>query len=90
MPDKWVQQTKAAIHIRELLSKRSLNILSRRLGSEDEAQWIIFEHKSKQLGVDSDSGVWVRASELEDWRCVSKPCNVSGAAQAVEFLIRDK
>ncbi len=89
MPDKWVQQTKAASHIRELLIQRKLDIPSRRLGSEDEPQWVIFEYKGKQLGIDSDSGVWVRTSELEDWRCVSKPCNVSGAAQAVEFFIRD-
>ena len=87
---KWVQQTKAASHIRELLIQRGFDIPSRRLGSEDEPQWIIFEHKDRQLGIDSDSGVWVRASDLEDWRCVSKPCNVSGAAQAVEFLIRNE
>lgn len=86
---KWVQQTKAASHIRELLIQRGFDIPSRRLGSEDEPQWVIFEYKGKQLGIDSESGVWVRASDLQDWRCVSKPCNVSGAAQAVEFLIRD-
>lgn len=85
MVDKWPQQSKAANHIRELISKRGFNIPSRILGA-DEAQWVIFEYKGRQIGIDSESGVWIRASELADWRGVSKPCNVSGAIQAVEFL----
>lgn len=50
--DKWVQQTKAASHIRQLLIQCGFNIPSRKLDAEDEAQWVIFEYERKQLGKD--------------------------------------
>ena len=81
-----IKQTKAASHIRELLVQRGFNIPSRKLSPEDSSQWVILEYNSRQLGIDTDSGVWVRASELEDWQGISLPCTVSGALQAVEFL----
>ena len=86
MPDRWLKQTKAVSHIRELISQRKLDIPSHRLALPDDQQWIIFEYKGKQLGVDSASGLWIRESELADWRCISMPCTVSGALQAVEFI----
>ena len=89
MADKWLKQTKAASHIRELLQQRRFDIPSRSIGIEDNQRWVIFEHKGKQVGIDSASGVWIRTSELEDWRCVSMPCTVSGAIQAVDFLTKD-
>lgn len=80
------KQNEAARHIRGLLSQRGIDIPSFRLLLPDNQQWVIFEYKDKQLGIDSASGVWVRGSERESWRCVCMPCTVSGAVQAIEFL----
>ena len=83
------KQDEAAGHIRELLSQRKIDIPSRRLNLPDNQQWITYEYKGRQIGIDSASGVWVRESELADWRCVSMPCTVSGALQAVGFLTQE-
>jgi len=81
---KAIKQPEAVNHIQKLLIERGFNILSRTLPN----QWIIFEREGKQLDVDLKSGVWIRASELEDWRCICTPCSTSGAIQAVEFLAK--
>ena len=86
---KWLKQTQAASHIRELLQQRGIDIPSHRLTLPDNQQWVVFDYKIRQLGIDTASGVWIRESELEDWRCISMPCTVSGALQAVEFLTQD-
>ena len=83
------KQTQAARHISDLLSERRIDILSQRLTLPNNEHWIILEYKQRQIGIDSASGVWVRESENSEWRCVSMPCTVSGALQAVEFLTQD-
>jgi len=80
------KQTEAAAHIKNLLSNRGLEIRSGKLTLPDGQQWIIFERKGKQIGVDTASGVWVRLSIHADWRCIAMPCTVSGALQAIDFL----
>jgi len=82
---KPAKQTEAVTFIRSLLKQRNLDIPSHNMTLPDNQHWVIFEHKNRQIGVDSASGVWIRASELENWRCVCKPCVVSGAIQAIEF-----
>ena len=77
-----IKQLEAVNHIQKLLIERGFSIASRTLPN----QWVVFDYEGKQIGVDLKSGVWIRASELEDWRCACTPCNVSGAIQAVEFL----
>ena len=86
---KWLKQTQAASHIRELLHQRGIDIPSHRLTLPDSQQWTIFEYRERQLGIDTASGLWIRESELHNWRCISMPCTVSGALQAVEFLTQD-
>jgi len=81
---KAIKQAEAVNHIKNLLRERGLDLPSR----TDSQRWVIFGHKSRQLGVDSTSGVWIRERE-EDWRCISMPCTVSGAIQAVEFLVTE-
>ena len=76
-----IKQSEAVNHIKRLLQERGLDVPTRNL-----KQWIIFEYKGKQIGVDTSSGVWIRELERE-WRCLAMPCSVSGAIQAVEFLI---
>jgi hypothetical protein len=83
------KQAEAVKHIRELLEARNLKIQLRTLTLEDQQKWIIFQHQDKQIGIDSVSGVWIRGSVHDDWRCLSMPCNVSGALQAVDFLTKD-
>jgi hypothetical protein len=83
------KQAEAANHIQELLNKAGYCISPRKITLEDNQHWIILEHNQRQIGIDSASGVWVRESERHEWRCISMPCNVSGAIQAVEFLTSD-
>ena len=82
---RTIKQSEAVNHIHKLFMERGYNVPSRKLSDH----WVIFEHQGKQLGVDSASGVWVRESEGGDWRCFAKPCTVSGAIQAVEFLAKE-
>jgi hypothetical protein len=84
---KWLKQTQAASYIRELLHQRGLDIPSQRLTLANNQQWIVFEHEGRELGIDTQSGVWIR-TKVDSWRCLATPCNVSGALQAVEFLIQ--
>jgi|ERR1044072_8808953 hypothetical protein len=86
---KWIKQTQAASYIRELLHQRGIDIPSKRLTLPNNQQWIIFEYNGRQLGIDTASGVWIRESEDNEWRCICMSCNVSGAAQAVDFLTKD-
>jgi hypothetical protein len=83
------KQAEATNHIQELLIKRGLDILSRKLTLEENQHWILFEYRKRQVGIDSASGVWVRASISDNWMCIAMPCSVSGAIQAVEFLTSD-
>lgn len=83
------KQKEASRHIEGILSRGGFNFSSGKLTLPDHRQWIVFEYGQKQLGIDSASGLWVRASSGEDWRCLSMPCTVSGAALAVEFLTSD-
>lgn len=88
MEGKKIGQLEAASHIRASLVARGVNLPSRSLQVADNAPWLVFEHNSRSVGIDSQAGVWTRAAGENDWRCLEKPCTVSGAAMAVEFLIK--
>jgi hypothetical protein len=88
MSDKWPKQTKAASHIRELLSQRKHDIQSRKMTLPDNQEWIVFQYNRRKIGIDTASGVWVREADQDDWKCLAMPCTVSGALQAVEFLLQ--
>jgi hypothetical protein len=81
-------QAEAANHIKELLSHRGFDIPRKKLTLPDNQEWIIFEYKGKQIGIDLASGVWIRIKD-NDWRCIGMPCTVSCAIQAVDFLTKD-
>ena len=83
------KQKEAALHIQDLLSDRGLNISSGKLTLPGAQQWIVFEYNQRQIGIDTASGLWMRVSSSDDWRCLSMPATVSGALQAVEFLTSD-
>jgi hypothetical protein len=80
-------QEEAANHLRGLLKQRGLNIPTHSLTLENN-QWIVFERQRCQVGIDIESGVWVRVKESE-WRCIGMPCTVSTAIQAADFLSGD-
>ena len=80
-------QTEASNYIRNLLASRQLILTPRTMTLEDK-EWIIFEYKDRELKIDPASGLWIRKKD-SDWKCLATPCNVSGALQAVEFLIQD-
>jgi hypothetical protein len=86
---KWTKQAEAASYIIELLIQRGFDIPSRQMPLEDNQHWTVFQHGERHIGIDSASGVWVRASIRDEWHCLSMPCTVSGALKAVEFLIKD-
>ncbi len=83
------KQARAVGHVRKLLGERQIEAASRRLRLPDGQQWVIFERKGRQVGVDSASGIWLRESADDDWRCVAMPHSTSGAALAAEFLSKD-
>jgi hypothetical protein len=76
MADK--KQTEASNHVGNLLASRNMHISPRTMMFEDNKQWIVFAHQGRELGIDTSSGVWIRASSHESWRCLATPCNVSG------------
>ena len=78
-----IKQSEATNHLERLLIERGYHVPSRMLVN----RWIVFEYQGKQIGIDAGSGIWVRGSEADDWRCYASPCTVSGAIQAVEFLV---
>ena len=80
------KQTEAVNHIQDLLNKAGYFISPRKITLEGNQHWIILEYRERQIGIDSASGVWVRESIRDDWKCLAMPCSVSGAIQAVEFL----
>lgn len=81
------KQTEASNYIRNLLASRQLNPTFRTIMFENK-EWIVFEHKDKELKIDPVSGLWIRMKD-GDWKCLATPCNVSGALQAVEFLTQE-
>jgi hypothetical protein len=86
---KQGKQSEAVNQIKEFLSKRGLEIASRNLTLEDNQRWVVFEYRSRQVGVDGVSGIWLRESLHHEWRCIAMPCTISGAIQAAEFLSKD-
>ena len=60
MADK--KQIEASNYIRDLLASRNLQISPRTMMFEDNKQWVVYTHQGRELGIDTSSGVWVRAS----------------------------
>ena len=85
---KCTKQAEAASHIRELLLKQGFDISSRNMTLEDDQRWVVFKHKQRQVGIDSASGIWLGTLSGDDWRCVAMPATLSGAAMAVDFLLK--
>ena len=83
---KHTRQAEASDHIRELLDQRGFDISPRSVSLEDNKNWLIFERAARQIGVDSGSGIWVRATPKDKWRCIESSCTVGGALEAVDFL----
>lgn len=87
MPEQTAQQ-EAASYIKSALSGRSHDIPFKNLKVGEET-WLVFERGPYRVGIDSGSGVWLKESEEGEWRCIEKPCTVSGALEAIEFLIKN-
>ena len=87
MPKRTVQAG-ASLHIQELLRQRGFDIAARTVTLEDNRQWLVFERAGRQVGVDSASGLWVKPSRNDTWRCIESSCTVGGALEAVDFLTR--
>lgn len=85
---KRTRQAEASDHIREILDERGFDISPRVVALEDNKSWLVFERAARQIGVDSDSGIWVRASREDKWRCIEVSCTVGGALEAVDFLTK--
>ncbi len=83
------KQAEATAKIRKLLLQRGFDISFRKMTLPDDQQWTVFQHGERQIGIDTASGVWVRASTGDSWKCFAMPCTISGAIQAVEFLTCD-
>lgn len=86
---KETKQAQAARYIRGLLTQRGFNISLRHLILESNQEWMVIESRERQIGIDAASGIWVKASSHDDWRCLEKLATVSSAIEAIEFLISD-
>lgn len=85
---KRTGQAEASLHIKELLLQRGFEIAPRAVTLEDNRQWLVFELAGRQVGVDASSGLWVKPSRDDAWRCIEESCTVGGALEAVDFLTR--
>ena len=85
---KRSRQAEASLHIRELLLQRGFEIAARSVTLEDNRQWLIFERAGRQVGVDAASGLWIKPSRHDTWRCIEESCTVGGALEAVDFLTK--
>lgn len=88
MPKK-IGQLEAASHIRSALVDRGHSIPSRSVKVKGEERWLVFEHGQRSVGIDSASGIWLKASAEAEWHCIEKNCTMSASLSAVEFLIVD-
>ncbi|HKP86377.1 MAG TPA: hypothetical protein VJZ26_09785 [Blastocatellia bacterium] len=81
------KQAQAALYIRNVLQGQGFDITYRTVIVEDNQQWLVFESGERQVAIDTDSGVWVKASGADIWRCISQTCTTSSALIAAETLI---
>lgn len=81
------KQKDAVKYIQSLLKARRIEFEA---GFLDilEQPCIVIEIGSKSIAVDPGSGIWT--GEQGKWRCIESSCTVSGALQAIEFLIEDQ
>lgn len=84
-----IGQLEVVSQIRGFLVQRGLQIPSRSIRLMNEENWLVFEHGQRSIGIDRESGVWQKDSSETDWRCIEKPCTISGAIMAAEFLTKD-
>jgi hypothetical protein len=84
---KTNKQAEAANHIQEFLNRGGYSISPHKITLDNNQQWVIFDLNHREVGIDSASGVWIRRSVKDEWVCIARPCTVSGAIQAVEFLV---
>jgi len=54
-----------------------------------EQPCMVLEINDRSIAVDPSSGIWVGRMDCQ-WECVDRTCTVSGALQAIEFLIEDE
>lgn len=80
-------QAQAAIYIRNVLLEHGVDINYRTVVVESNQQWLIFESGERQIAIDTNSGIWGKASSGDIWRCISKTCTTSSALIAAEILI---
>ncbi len=88
MPKK-IGQLEAASYIRSALVDRGQAIPSRIVKVRGEERWLVFERGQRSVGIDSASGIWLKASTEAEWHCIEKTCTMGAALEAVEFLIMD-
>jgi len=81
------KQTEAAQYIRNVLKGQGFDILYHAVIVEENQQWLIFEQGERQIAIDSASGIWVKGSAVDIWRCFSKTCSTSSALIAIEILV---
>jgi hypothetical protein len=82
-PSKQLQATK---YIGDLLKGRRFEIEPGIVLLGGDEAWQVFEYRKKCIGIDPSANVWIGPSGGE-WRPLGA-CTVSGALEAVEYLIR--
>jgi hypothetical protein len=78
-------QKEATNYLKDLLSSRGIQV-EPGIFLVGEEGWQIFEFNQKCIGIDPSAAIWVGHSG-QKWECISATSTVSGALQAVEFLM---
>lgn len=81
-------QKQAIAHIRNMLKQRGISVEPGFLHVVEQP-CIILERNDRSIAVDPGSGIWIGKPDCT-WECVDRICTVSGALQAIEFLIDDE
>ena len=80
------KQSQATKYIRDLLKGRRFEIEPGIVLLGGDEAWQVFEYRKKCIGIDPSANVWIGPSGGE-WRHLGV-CTVSGALQAVEYLLK--
>jgi hypothetical protein len=84
-PIFFMTQRQAINHIQSMLKQRGIKVEPGFL-QVVEQPCMVLERNDRSIAVDPSSGIWIGKVDCT-WECIDHTCTVSGALQAIEFLI---
>jgi hypothetical protein len=81
-------QKQAISHIQSMLKQRGITVEPGFLNVVEQP-CIVLERNERSIAVDPRSGIWIGKPDYK-WQCLDQTCTVSGALQAIEFLVENE